>query len=199
MAIQPLFLAIFFLTISSSYGAEQSPSVPAKFPQQVAQAATQAQSAKLISDFRLTSAVFADGQPIPDKYSCKGVNMNPPLSIHNAPEGTKSMALTVFDPAGTVGPWVHWVMFAIPPEVTEITEKFKTGIQALNDFGNFYYNGPCVLDQKKHVLVFTVYALNTDLNELTEGATMETLLKAMEGKIIAKAELTGSFRNENGE
>lgn len=149
--------------------------------------------------FRLTSSAFEDGQPIPDKHSCKGADISPPLLIHNTPKGTKSMALTVHDPEGVVGTWVHWVVFAIPGDAIAIPEKFPLGVQALNDFGNFYYNGPCLQDQKLHRFIFTVYALNSELPDQTEGATMDTLLKDIQGKIIAKAELVGTYQSSNAE
>jgi hypothetical protein len=97
-----------------------------------------------------------------------------------------------------VGPWVHWVVFAIPPDAIAVPEKFPLGVQALNDFGNFYYNGPCLQDQKLHKFVFTLYALDSELPDETEGATMESLLKNITGKVIAKAELIGTFQNTYG-
>jgi hypothetical protein len=149
--------------------------------------------------FRLTSSAFEDGQPIPNKHTCKGADFSPPLLIQNAPKGTKSMVLTVHDPEGVVGLWVHWVVFAIPGDAIAIPEKFPLGVQALNDFGNFYYNGPCLQDQKLHKFIFTIYALNSELPDETEGATMDTLLKAIQGKVIAKAELIGTYQNSNAE
>jgi Raf kinase inhibitor-like YbhB/YbcL family protein len=152
-----------------------------------------------ILPFRLTSSTFEDGQPIPDKYTCKGADFSPPLLIQNAPKGTKSMVLTVHDPEGVVGTWVHWVVFAIPPDAVAIPEKFPLGVQALNDFGNFYYNGPCLQDQKIHKFIFTIYALNSELPNETEGATMDSLLKNIQGKVLAKAELVGTYQNSNAE
>lgn len=107
------------------------------------------------------------------------------------------MALTAHDPDGFTGVWVHWVVFNIPPNTTDIKEKSVPGTQALNDFGNFYYNGPCPPDQKVHHYIFTLYALNVFLVNVNEGSTKDTLEKAMAGKIIARAELTGIYQNIN--
>ncbi len=107
------------------------------------------------------------------------------------------MALTVHDPDGIAGTWVHWVVFNIPPTLSVIKEKEPPGEQALNDFGNFYFGGPCPPDQKVHHYVFTLYALSDFLDEVNEGSTKENLDKAMEGKILAKAELIGIYQNSN--
>ncbi len=147
--------------------------------------------------FSLTSPEFREGATIPDRYTCRGSDINPPLVIANIPEGTKAMALTVHDPDGMAGVWVHWVVFNIPPQTVSIKETAVPGTQALNDFGNFYYGGPCPPDQKPHHYVFTLYALNVFLDSVNEGATKDTLEKAMAGKIIAKTALTGIYQNVN--
>ncbi|MBF0594059.1 MAG: YbhB/YbcL family Raf kinase inhibitor-like protein [Candidatus Omnitrophica bacterium] len=147
--------------------------------------------------FTLLSPSFKQGDMIPDKYTCRGIDQNPPLTITNIPSGTKSMALTVHDPDGISGVWVHWVVFNIPPSLTLIKQGIPPGTQALNDFGNFYYCGPCPPDQKPHHYIFTLYALNAFLDTVNEGSTKDTLEKAMSGKVIAKAELTGIYQNVN--
>ena len=147
--------------------------------------------------FSLTSPEFKDRETIPDRYTCHGSDINPPLVISNIPKGTKSMALTVHDPDGLVGVWVHWVMFNIPPGTQAIKEKAAPGTQALNDFGNFYYGGPCPPDQKIHHYVFTLYALDSILDTVNEGSTKDTLEKAIRGKIIAQSVLTGIYQNIN--
>ncbi|MBF0386441.1 MAG: YbhB/YbcL family Raf kinase inhibitor-like protein [Candidatus Omnitrophica bacterium] len=147
--------------------------------------------------FTLTSTEFKDGETIPDRYTCRGTDVNPPLVITNIPKGTKTMALTVHDPDGLAGVWVHWVVFNIPPDTAGINEKVVPGTQALNDFGNFYYGGPCPPDRKLHHYIFTLYALNAYLDSVNEGATKDTLDKALAGKIISRAILTGVYQNVN--
>ena len=121
--------------------------------------------------------------------------MSPPLAVKNIPEGTRALAMTVVDPEGVIGPWVHWIVYNINPDTTDIPENTQPGVQALNDFGNFYYGGPCLEDEKPHKFIFTLYALKAFLHDITEGATKDTLEKAMAGKIIAKAELIGIYQN----
>jgi Raf kinase inhibitor-like YbhB/YbcL family protein len=145
--------------------------------------------------FTLTSTVFPDGGDIPEQYTCKGADTNPPLFIHNPPLKTRSFVLTVIEPENPITPWTHWLVFNVDPRKKKIAPAEVPGVQALNDFGNFYYGGPCVFDAKKHNFVFTLYALNDSLDDLTEGATRDIVEKAMRGKVIDKAVLTGVYQN----
>jgi Raf kinase inhibitor-like YbhB/YbcL family protein len=175
MRIFALLVAMFFFAVIAGAD-EQAPAAP---------------------QFTLTSPSFKDGATIPDAYTCRGANISPALEIANIPAGSKSMALTVHDPDGAVGVWVHWVVFNISPKMSRIGEREVPGTQALNDFGNFYYGGPCPPDQKVHHYVFTLYALNAFLDSVNEGATKDVLERAIKGKVIAKAELTGIYQNLN--
>ncbi|HUB88025.1 MAG TPA: YbhB/YbcL family Raf kinase inhibitor-like protein, partial [Verrucomicrobiae bacterium] len=69
-------------------------------------------------NIQITSAAFADGQPIPAKYTADGSDISPPLAWTNAPAGTKSFALIVDDPDAPAGTWVHWVIYNLPPTAT---------------------------------------------------------------------------------
>ena len=143
--------------------------------------------------FELTSSVFKQDEDVPQKYTCQGGDINPPLEIKNVPAKTKSLALTVHDPDAPEGVWVHWVVYNIPPTKTAIAENSIPGYQSLNDFGKYNYGGPCPSDEKPHHYVFRAYALNTILL-INEGMTMRDLEKAMGGHILAKTELIGLYR-----
>ena len=71
---------------------------------------------------RLTSAAFADGQPIPVKYTGDALDISPPLAWTNAPAGTKSFALIADDPDAPAGTWTHWVIYDLPPTATALAE-----------------------------------------------------------------------------
>src|SRR5204863_1439368 len=90
---------------------------------------------------QISSPAFADGQPIPAKYTCDDKNLSPPLKWSGAPANTKSLALIADDPDATVGTWVHWVLYDLPASVSELAEdlpksQFISGgaTQGLNDF-----------------------------------------------------------------
>ena len=66
---------------------------------------------------KITSPAFNNGEPIPVKYTCDGPNISPPLKFSDIPKGTQSMVLMVEDPDAPAKPWVHWLVFNIPPHV----------------------------------------------------------------------------------
>ncbi len=140
---------------------------------------------------RITSDVFKHNDYIPKKYSGEGEDVNPPLRIQDIPQGAKSLALIVDDPDAPSGLWVHWVVFDIP--VTDrIEENSVPGKQGVNTAGNKIYHGPYP-PSGTHRYFFKAYALDTVLN-LNEGITKAVLEKAMQGHILAKAELIGLYK-----
>jgi Raf kinase inhibitor-like YbhB/YbcL family protein len=158
-----------------------------------------------IMSIQITSAAFADGQPIPAKYTCQGRDISPPLQWTNAPANTKSFALITDDPDAPVGTWVHWVhwvLYDLPPNTTELPEGVsKTRVisngakQGLNSWPRLGYGGPCPPPGKPHRYFFKLYALDTLLN-LKPGVTKKDLLKAMEGHVLAEGQLMGTYQRK---
>lgn len=141
----------------------------------------------------LISTAFAPNGVIPKRHTCDGENLSPPLFWKNVPPGTKSFALIMDDPDAPVGTFVHWVIFNIPPEVTEFAEGEKgIGIEGMNDFRKVGYGGPCPPRGSTHRYFFKIYALDTKLN-LDSRATKKDLEKAMQGHILAQGELIGRY------
>jgi Raf kinase inhibitor-like YbhB/YbcL family protein len=144
----------------------------------------------------LTSPSFEANQPIPARFTCDGDNVNPALSLQDVPDETKSLALIMDDPDAPRGDWVHWLMWNIAPNTTEIGERSVPGgaMQGRNDFGNPSYGGPCP-HQGTHHYHFKLYALN-DLLSLSETTTKAELLEAMRDKIIDQTELIGTYARD---
>ncbi len=146
--------------------------------------------------FELTSTAFANGETIPQKYTCDGLDLSPPLKWTDTPAGTESLALICDDPDAPAGIWVHWVLYGLSPDTTGLAEGVSemptNGKQGKNDFGRIGYGGPCPPRGPVHRYFFTLYALNADL-DLSPGMTKANLLKEMEGHIIAEAELIGRY------
>ncbi|MGH0277240.1 YbhB/YbcL family Raf kinase inhibitor-like protein [Sinorhizobium meliloti] len=97
--------------------------------------------------FSLISPVFADGQPIPQKYTRSGENLFPPLKWTGTPEATQSFALIVEDPDAVSGLFRHCSIINIPGSWTELPQAVDTGPERgikfiRNDFGNARYDGP---------------------------------------------------------
>jgi Raf kinase inhibitor-like YbhB/YbcL family protein len=149
--------------------------------------------AKEVRKMNLTSPEFRSGQPIPAKFSCKGDDVNPPLVIEGVPAEAKALALIMDDPDAPVGTWVHWVMWNIEPSVKQIAQaSVPAGAQqGANSWKRNNYGGPCP-PSGTHRYFFKLYALKERLN-LPASTTSKDLEHAMNGKILAKCELMGTF------
>ena len=150
----------------------------------------------------LTSAAFADGQPIPVKYTADALDISPPLAWSNAPAGAKSFALIADDPDAPAGTWVHWVIYDLRPAIKSLGEdqfkvaQFKDGAkQGLNDFKKTGYNGPAPPPGKAHRYYFKLYALNM-MTGLAPNATKADLLKAMDGHVLGEGKLMGTYQRQ---
>jgi Raf kinase inhibitor-like YbhB/YbcL family protein len=149
-------------------------------------------------ELEVKSSIFNEGGMIPEKYTCDGSNVSPPLSWSGVPEGTQSLALISDDPDAPVGIWVHWVIFNIPPDVKELGENIPPdkflpngSRQGNNDFKKIGYGGPCP-PRGTHRYYFKLYALDKKL-DLDAGATKKELLQAMEGHILDESQLMGKY------
>ena len=151
----------------------------------------------------LTSPAFASQGEIPNKYTCDGQDLSPPLSWSGIPPGTKRLALIVEDPdapdpKAPKMTWVHWVLYDIPPTATGLPEAARSsdlppGTKGgLNDWKRTGYGGPCP-PIGRHRYFHRLYALSASLPDL-ERPTKAQLLKAMEGKILAQTELVGTYQ-----
>ncbi|OGD35055.1 hypothetical protein A2W39_01600 [Candidatus Azambacteria bacterium RIFCSPHIGHO2_01_46_10] len=150
------------------------------------------------SKMKISSPVFEHNQTIPVKYTCDGVDVNPPLIISDIPEGTKSLALIADDPDAPMGTWVHWTAWNIPPNTKEIQEnEISSGaIEGMTDFKKPGYGGPCPpKGHGVHRYFFKLYALDAEL-DLPAGADKEAIEKAIEGHILAEARIFGLYRRD---
>ena len=138
------------------------------------------------------SPAFESNKLIPAKYTCDGEEVNPPLTIEGAPEGTKSLVLVIDDPDAAAGTWNHWLVWNIPPATRKIEEDTVPGIQGVNTSGKRAYGGPCP-PSGTHRYFFKVYALDAKLNS-NPNSRKDDVEKAMEGHVLAKGELLGLYR-----
>jgi len=113
---------------------------------------------------------------------CNGQNISPALNWSNAPAGTKSFAVTAYDPDAPTGSgWWHWVMYNIPADATGLVAGAGNGRNAprgsqegRTDFGSKGYGGPCPpAGDKPHHYHFTVFALKVDKLDVPGDATAE--------------------------
>ncbi len=151
---------------------------------------------------QLISSAFKEGSPIPAKYTCDSTNVSPELKWTGAPPTAKSLALIADDPDAPVGTWVHWVLFDLPSNISELPEGLPRtqfipagGKQGLNDFKHLGYGGPCPPPGKAHRYFFKLYALDKQL-DLKPGITKKDLEQAMQGHILAQAQLMGTYQRK---
>jgi Raf kinase inhibitor-like YbhB/YbcL family protein len=150
---------------------------------------------------QISSPAFMEGGMMPPNYSCDGRDISPPLEWKDIPAGTKSLALISDDPDAPMGTWVHWVVYDIPANTTSLNEdvkpekEFKNGMrQGNNNWPKIGYGGPCP-PSGTHRYFFRLYALDRIL-DLKSGATKAQLLEAMQGHVLAEAQLMGKYKRQ---
>ncbi len=144
----------------------------------------------------LTSSAFAEGHPIPTRYTCDGAGTSPPLHWAGAPAATQSFALLVDDPDAPGGTYTHWTVYGIPPSTRAIAEGKPPphATQGQNSFGDDRYGGPCPpKGNPAHRYVFQLYALRAPL-KLPQGAKPDQVRTAIQPLAIARGRLIGTFK-----
>ena len=151
----------------------------------------------------ILSSAFKDGEKIPLQHvmvAAGGKNLSVPLSWKDAPPGTKSFALSMVDPHPVAQNWVHWLVVNIPAGATSLPEgasrkKMPAGVIELrNSFGEAGYGGPQPpKGSGEHPYVFTLYALSVEKVELAANTSLAAFKKAVEGKAIQSATITGKY------
>lgn len=144
---------------------------------------------------KLTSSAFDDGEEIPRRYSGEGKDVSPPLSWENVPDDAREFALVCEDPdAPGAEAWVHWVVYCIPGERTELPEGSAGGaFEGANSWDRTGYGGPMPPPgHGTHHYHFRLYALDATL-DLPLGADKRALEKAMDEHVLDSAELVGTY------
>ena len=205
LALSGLLLALLAWGCSGS-GDEPSADQPAAASQPAA-----------VTSLDVSSSAFSEKRPrkrIPHESTCYGANVSPPLKWSGVPEGAESLALIMEDLNNEEDKEVHWVLYNIPQNVTELPEGISTSTEVLpdgttqgtNDGLSLGYSGPCpsvvVMQYSEHfsknplagphTYAFTVYALDAML-ELGPAATRAELVSAMQGHVLALGETMGKY------
>jgi Raf kinase inhibitor-like YbhB/YbcL family protein len=160
-------------------------------------------SSENVMTLTLTSTAFVANGEIPAKYTCEGLDISPALAWHGTPAATRSLVLIVDDPdapdpAAPKTTWVHWLLYNLSPDTHELHEAVTHGhlptgtLEGLNDWKRTGYGGPCP-PIGRHRYFHKLYALDVVLAGL--GTPSKPALEAaMQGHIIAKAELIGTYQ-----
>lgn len=156
--------------------------------------------------FEIDSAAFGHGQTIPERHTGEGKDHSPPLSWYNVPAGTKELALIMDDPdAPGKEPWVHWVLYRIPPAAKGLGESLPADetlvspegpMQGLNSWPTIGYKGPMPpVGSGTHHYHFKLYALDAPLG-VKAGLDKASLERAMKGHVLGQAELIGTYERK---
>ena len=158
--------------------------------------APQIEQSNISKNMKITSSAFLAGKMIPEKYTCQGENVNPPLNIEGVPENANSLVLIVDDPDAPVGTWTHWTLWDIPLSVSSIDENSvpEGGVEGVTSFGEAGYGGPCP-PSGTHRYFFKLYALDS-LLEVGPETPVDDLVKEMDGHVLDRAELIGLYEKK---
>lgn len=142
---------------------------------------------------KLSSPAFGNLDKIPEKFTCDGENISPPLEISDVPEGAQSLVLVLEDPDAPRGTFVHWVVFNIDPMTSRVMqgEAPADTVESVTSTGKRGYFGPCP-PSGTHRYFFKLYALNTAL-DLPTSITADALLKRVKQHILEETELVGLY------
>jgi len=160
------------------------------------------------AEFSVHSTSWQDGQTMKDAYvfnswGCTGNNVSPQVSWSGAPQGTKSFAVTIYDPDAPTGSgWWHWTVFNIPPDITQLSQGAGSGsgnlpgsaVEGRTDMGKSEYGGACPpRGDKPHRYILTVYALKIDKIALDKDSSGALVGYYINQNILAKASLTVKY------
>lgn len=152
-----------------------------------------ASSGRTEDTMKISSPSFANGAPIPKRFTADGANINPALTISGVPPAAASLVLIVDDPDAPGGTWTHWLVWNIAPATTRIAEDSVPdgAVVGRSDFGKSLYLGPSP-PSGTHRYHFRLYALDKKL-DLAPGANRDDLDTAMRGRILASATWAGTY------
>ena len=149
----------------------------------------------------LKSPSFTPDGPIPSRFTCQGDDISPALNWEGVAADAVSLALIVDDPdapdpAAPKMTWVHWLLYNLPPNTSGLPEAVGAlpagTLEGTNDWKRTGYGGPCP-PIGTHRYFFKLYALDCLLPDL-DRPTKPRLLQAIEGHVLAQAELMGTYR-----
>lgn len=153
-----------------------------------------------IAKIQIGSPAFANGDDIPEAYTCKGVDKSPALQWSGIPVGTKALALIIEDPDAPGGTFIHWVVYAIPADRRGLPEDVAKdevvsgiGRQGITGFGKVGYHGPCPPPGSPHHYHFRLYALDTEVDPAS-SVDASKLEAAMQGHVLGTGEMVGLFQ-----
>ena len=157
-------------------------------------------------EFELMSTTVSEGEKLTtaqvfEGFGCEGENQSPQLSWTGAPAGTKSFAITIYDPDAPTGSgWWHWNVVNLPVSINSVAENASINnnlpgdaIEIRNDYGSIGFGGACPPAGEVHRYIFTVYALRTERLELPENPSNALVGFMIRANMIDSASITAVY------
>lgn len=141
----------------------------------------------------IASPVFSNRTLVPTPHTCTGENISPPFEFGDLPARTKSLVLVVEDRDATPEPWIHWLVFNIPPTTTSVPAGHipAGGTEGIANGGTHGYEGPCPkYFSGTHHYYFQLFALDTVL-DLPASADKSQVAENMQAHVIDSTTLVG--------
>ena len=154
------------------------------------------------STLKLTSPAVKEGDVLPVEFTGDGASASPPLAWSGVPKGTQSLVLIMhhLDPEGKTK--IYWLMHDIDPQTTSVAKNAadfgKMGMSTVHnrvEYAPPHSKGP---GEKKYVLTLFALSAKPDLSKAESPVTVEPLLAAMKGKILAAADLNVLYTRPAG-
>ncbi len=161
-----------------------------------------------LAPIELTSPSAGEGGVLPARCTCRGQNVSPALRWGNVPEGTKSLAILIDDPGAARMSYSHWVLFNLPPTLTDLPEGLSptatpgvvagaatdalVPVQGTNSGRNVGYEGPCPPEGQEHRYVVSIYALDTTVG-LDSKTTRDQFLDTVDGHLLGEGRLVLAY------
>jgi Raf kinase inhibitor-like YbhB/YbcL family protein len=156
----------------------------------------------VVATMRLTSTAFQQGAAIPKQHTCQGNDVSVPLAWDAVPAGAKSLVLIVDDPdapdpSSPKQTWVHWVL-SLPAETRSLASGASKALppgasMGKNDWGKDDWGGPCP-PIGRHRYLFKLYAVDQAVD--ARGKDKAAVLAAIDGHVLARGELTGTYQKK---
>lgn len=142
---------------------------------------------------RITSSTFEEGGWIPERHTCDGRDVSPPLEFEDVPQKCASLALIVDDPDAPRGVFTHWLVWNMPAEQRSVPEGAVPpgAMEGTNDFGVVGWSGPCP-PEGRHRYRFRLIALDRVL-DIRQGSNTAAVAGELERGVLATAAMSASY------
>lgn len=146
-------------------------------------------------DLSVRSEAFDDGGTLPERYTCDGKEVSPPLEWAGVPEGATELVLLVTDPDAPNEEFVHWIVGGLDPALGGLEEGQvpEDAVEGMNGYDERGYGAPCPPEEDTaHRYTFTLYALDEPLG-MEPGASADEVRDSLEEGAVAEGTLVGTY------